>query len=333
MKRKIGLSLLFGFMVILILLFLADVRKVAMTLRTFQWIYAPLIIGFTLLNYGLRFVKWHYYVRLLHIRNISVINSARVYFSAFFMVMTPGKLGEFFKAYLLSRITGTPVAVTAPMVVAERITDGVSMTLLAMLGLITYPQASLGVGLSFLALVAFIALIQVRPLALRLLSFGERLPGVRGFSHAFYEAYQSAYRLFRWDALLVATVLGLISWGSEGVAFYLVWRGLGIPGSLTLLSQAVFIMAFGIIVGAVSALPGGVGAAESSMAGLSFLLIAHEETTAIVGTLLGRIFTLWFGVLLGLFIFTLNRRWLLGDVGIDAAEVSFAQQAEEEGKP
>ncbi len=325
MKRKIGLSFLFGFMVILVLLFLADVRKVAFTLRTFRWEYVPLILGFTLVNYGLRFVKWHYYVRLLGIEHISVVDSARVYFSAFFMVMTPGKLGEFFKAYLLGRITGTSVAVTAPMVVAERITDGVSMTLLAMLGLITYPQATLGVALSFLALCAFIALIQVRPLALRLLVWGERLPGLRSFSHAFYEAYQSAYRLFRWDALFIATVLGLISWGSEGVAFYLVWRGLGIPGSLTLLSQAIFIMAFGIIVGAVSALPGGVGAAESSMAGLSFLLIAHEETIAIVGTLLGRIFTLWFGVLLGVFTFALNRRWLLGNVSIEAAEPSFAR--------
>ena len=322
MKRKVGLSILFGFVVVLILLFLADVRKVVLTLHTFRWVYVPFILGFTLVNYGLRFVKWHYYVRLLGIRHVSVASSARIYFSSFFMVMTPGKLGEFFKSYLLTRLSGTPMAITAPMVVAERITDGVSMTLLALLGLMTYPAAYPGVVLSLLALFAFIALIQVQPLAMRVMSWGERLPGLRGVSHVLHDAYQSAYRLFRWDALAVATVLGLLSWGSEGVAFYLVWRGLGVPASSTILVQSIFIMAFGIIVGAVSTLPGGLGAAESSMAGLSFLLITHDETTAVVGTLLGRIFTLWFGVLLGVSMFLVHRRWLLGDSSLESVSLS-----------
>ena len=63
---------------------------------------------------------------------------------------------------------------------------------------------------------------------------------------------------------------------------------------------AVFILSFSTLVGAVSSLPGGLGAAEASIAGMLVLLASIPAETAAAATLLIRFATLWLGVSLGL---------------------------------
>ena len=67
-----------------------------------------------------------------------------------------------------------------------------------------------------------------------------------------------------------------------------------------LLALAVFTLSFSTVVGAVSALPGGLGAAEVSIAGMLTLLGNISPAVSTSATLLIRLATLWFGVLLGL---------------------------------
>jgi uncharacterized protein (TIRG00374 family) len=66
------------------------------------------------------------------------------------------------------------------------------------------------------------------------------------------------------------------------------------------LSKAVFAFAISTIVGALSAIPGGLGATEASLAGLLALLLTLPAATAAAATLLLRLATLWFAVLIGL---------------------------------
>jgi uncharacterized membrane protein YbhN (UPF0104 family) len=65
-------------------------------------------------------------------------------------------------------------------------------------------------------------------------------------------AYMSSQRLLAWRILLPSTLLSLVSWFGECVAFYYVLRGLGVPGSFLLLQQSTFIFAastlFGLVV-------------------------------------------------------------------------------------
>jgi len=295
LRGKILLSVLFGFLVILVMALLADVRQVVRTLQHFEWGYVPVILGLTLLNYALRFIKWQYYLRILGIRNIGWADSLRVFVANFIMVMTPGKVGELFKSYLLKQVTGTPVARSAPIVMAERITDGLAMGILALAGLASYRAAWPALAAVMGVLLAAVVVIQLRPLALRLLIWGEHIRPLSRVAHTLHTLYESSYRILRWDAILFAVCLGVVSWGGEGLAFYLILRGLGFPPDTLLLLHAVFILAFGTIVGAVSALPGGLGAAEGSITGLLLLLVTREENTAVAATLLIRLFTLWFG--------------------------------------
>lgn len=313
LRGKILLSLGFGLAVIAALSIVADVNKLAATLRHFNWQLTPLILGLTLFNYALRFLKWQYYLRLIGVRDLPPRDSAGIFFSSFTMVLTPGKVGELLKSYLLRRVAGTPVSASAPIIVAERMTDGLAMVALASAGLLIAPFGWQIVLLTLVSATVAIGVIQNRPLAERILRAGERIGPISTRVHHLREFYESAYGLLRPGPLVLAVVIGLVSWLGECVAFYLVLRGLGLPGSWQLLVLATSILAVSTLFGSASMLPGGLGVADASIAGMLVAVVASPLMTrdlAIAASLLIRFATLWFGVLLGaVTLLTFHRRF------------------------
>ncbi|HEU5369212.1 MAG TPA: lysylphosphatidylglycerol synthase transmembrane domain-containing protein [Ktedonobacterales bacterium] len=298
LRTKILVSLIFGLVVIAAISFYADLPRLLQAFRLFPWALLPAILGLTLLNYGLRFVKWDYY---LHCLGLGVPRgmSLKIFVAGLSMAITPGKVGELLKSYLIKRYNGTPMSRTAPVIMAERLTDGLAMLFLALGGLALYGIGWQGLLGILLAALALIGVIQYRPLALRLLGWGERLPLVRRFAQGLHEFYESAYVLLRWRPLLLAVSIGLVSWSGECVAFYLVLVGLGLSGTTTLLIQAAFILATSTLIGSVTGLPGGLGSADLSILGLIVALVTRDTTIAGAATLLIRFCTLWFGVSIG----------------------------------
>jgi uncharacterized protein (TIRG00374 family) len=108
---------------------------------------------------------------------------------------------------------------------------------------------------------------QIRPLAEWLLRQAERLPLIGRFARSLEEFYEGSFALFRPFATLLAVGLGTISWMGEGIGLYLILIGLGVQPGWNVLSIAIFVLAFSTIIGAVSTLPGGLGAADASIAG------------------------------------------------------------------
>ena len=124
--------------------------------------------------------------------------------------------------------------------------------------------------------------------------------------------YESTYELLHFKNLLVGLGIGLAVWTAEGLAFYLVLRGLNVAGSFNLALVAIFTLSLGSILGGMSNLPGGLGAAEASMTGLLQVLVVQSENVAAIATLLIRFFTLWFGVGLGILTVIIWRKTFLG---------------------
>jgi glycosyltransferase 2 family protein len=314
LRNKFIIGLVLGIVVLVGLSLFADIRTLPQTLATFRWELLPLILGLTLLNYGLRFVKWQYYLRLVGVRGVGTGDSLSIFLGGMTMAMTPGKVGELLKAYMLRQVSGAPMSSTAPIIAAERLTDGLAMVILAAVGMIVYPFGWQALAAFTAIALAVILVAQSRRLVHALLGRAERLPVVSRFAHSLYSLYDSTYLVLRWKPLLIAVGLGVISWTGECLAFYLVLVGLGLPGDLTLLLQATFILAMATLVGAVSMLPGGLGAADASVTGLLLLLVASPLMTqpvAVAATLLIRFCTLWFGVLLGIGALAVTGRRLL----------------------
>jgi uncharacterized protein (TIRG00374 family) len=300
LRNKIIVSVLLGLAVVIILGLLSDFGQVGQSFSTFDWAMLPAILGFTLINYALRWAKWDYYLRRMDQgHGVSYGDSALIFTSGMVMAVTPGKLGEVLKSYLLKRVNGTPISASAPIVLAERVTDGLAMLLLMGFGLTLYAPARL----AFFALLALTAvgllMLQSRALVQRIADLMLKLPYGPKIAPPLLTAYDSSQRLLSLRILLPSTLISLVSWFGECLAFYYVLRGLGVPESFLLLQQATFIFAASTLFGLVSFLPGGLGVSEASSTGLLVLLIAMASGPATTATIIIRFCTLWFGVTLG----------------------------------
>lgn len=298
--RRLIPGLILGFIVILGLSLLGDIQQVSLTILRFRWEYFAVALGFTLLNYTLRFIKWHFYLSQIGIRNLPILESLRLFVAGFPLAVTPGKVGEVLKGIWLMRQTGVPVGRGVSVVVAERVSDGLAVLALSTLGVISFPRFWPVFILVLVALLAVVILSQIRPAAYWLLDQGDKLAFFRKISTSAREFYEGSFALFRPGATLLAVLLGTVSWLGEGIGFYFILIGLGLPPSAEMMAVAIFVLAFSTIIGAASALPGGLGATEASIAGLLTLALHDNPSLTAVATVLIRLATLWFGVGLGL---------------------------------
>ena len=307
LTRRLIAGLVFGFLVFLAVILVGDLQQVRGQVLRFEWRYFPLVLLLTLANYILRFFKWHYYLGQVGVEGYPLLKSARLFLAGFPLAVTPGKVGEALKGVWLEKETDLPVSRGVAVVLAERISDGLGVLILSTLGVIAYPGYWPAFVIVLGGLIIMILIIQIRPAALWFLDLASKLPILKKISSGLREFYEGSYALFRPRALLVAVAIGVISWLGEGIGMYYVLRGLGVPASWETLSIAVFVLAFSTVVGAVSALPGGLGAAEASIAGMLVLLLGLTRDTAAAATLLIRFATLWFAVLLGLIVWAIFR--------------------------
>jgi uncharacterized protein (TIRG00374 family) len=260
------------------------------------------VVLLTIWNYTLRWLRWNYYLRVLGVVGVSRWSSVLVFLSGFAMGLTPGKSGEVTKSYWLREIGGpdsAPIARTAPIVFAERLVDGIAMLLLATSGLITFQFGALALlGVALLACAA-VGVVQARPLVHGILDFLKSRPRTSRAADVLETVYDSARELLTWPRLALAVGVGVVSWGGECLALYVILLGLGAAPSLGLVNQATFALAAGSLVGSASLLPGGIGAAEGTVAAVLDVVAGQPRDVAAAATLLIRVCTLWFGVALG----------------------------------
>jgi uncharacterized protein (TIRG00374 family) len=216
------------------------------------------------------------------------------------MVVTPGKVGEWLKCYLLRELHGTPMSRSAPIVVAERLTDSLALVVLGAAGLLVFGGAWPVFALIVLGGALMFLLARHQPLAYWALHRLEGLPLGARFARQAEAFYESSFSLLSPAALVSMTLLSVVSWGFEVLGFYVVLLGLGVDGGTGLLLKASFIMPAATLASALLLTPGGLGVAESGITGLSQVLLGLSRADAAVGALVIRFGTLWFGVAVGL---------------------------------
>jgi len=294
-RKRLFLSIIAGLCVFIALSIYADVGEVTKAFAEFKWSYIPLILFLTLLNYFLRFYKWDYYLRSIEIK-IKGIDSLQVFLSGLSMSVTPAKLGEVFKSYLLKRLNNIEVSRSIPVVFAERITDMLGLLALAAISFSAFEYGKEVLIFVLVLLLALVAITQSRRLCLKFLQISKSVPLINRLSGSLRIIYESAYTLFRLKNLIVAILISVVSWGFECLAMYLVLAGFGVNASILL---STFVFSFSSLVGAISMIPGGLGVAEGSFAGL-LILSGIPKGIAASTTVIIRFCTLWFGVLIGL---------------------------------
>ena len=255
-----------------------------------------LVLGLSLFNYLLRFGRWAWYVRALGHR-VPVLRHLAYYLGGFAFTVSPGKAGESVRSLYLSQ-HGVPIAHSLATLFTERLLDALAVTVLAALIIVSqqdYRAAVATAALSFAAVTLFAGHGYMPALLRRIAG---RLGGrLQRMAQNIAVLFESSARLLRARYLLPGLLLGLAAWGAEGYGLYLLAHHLGIditPWSGT------GIYALAVLAGAASFfMPGGIGGAEAAMTAL-LVAAGAPLTAAFAVTVLCRLATLWFAVILGI---------------------------------
>ena len=294
LTKKFFLFLGLGLAVFLGLSLYGNWPLVAGAFKGFSYVILPAVLFLVFLNYLGRYWRWELYLKRVGI-SLPHRESFYIFMSGLVMTVTPGKMGELIKSVLLKEGYAVAISRSAPVVLAERFTDLLAVYVLALAGSASFAfgAKTLWLGTAFLiaGLLPFVSEGTFR-FCLRML---ERIPWGSRLKGSIPEAFHTLHDLMGFKILFWASVIGITAWFFECLAFALVFHGLGWPVPL---AKATFIYAFAALAGALSMLPGGIGAAEATMTGL-LLLIQVPKAQAATATILIRICTVWFAVLLG----------------------------------
>ncbi len=262
----------------------------------FRWIYLFLILGLSLCNYGFRFLKWQYYLRTLGI-TIPRQDSLIIYLGGLALTISPSKLGEVIKSRYLKLGFQEPVAKTAPIVIADRLTDLLAVIVLTLLGASTLSLPSNVRVAIIVCLVFALLLLLLLPYGKTIIALLGRLSFLERFTPSLLKGFESSQKLLSLSKLILPLLLSLLAWACEAIGLYLTLYSFG-----TLLSPlaAIFVYSAATLFGVLTFLPGGIGSTEATMVGL-LTLLGVSSSISVPATVIIRFCTLWFAVILGYF--------------------------------
>ncbi|MEM6290000.1 MAG: lysylphosphatidylglycerol synthase transmembrane domain-containing protein [Myxococcota bacterium] len=279
-----------------------DLGPVQATLRDYPWGMFGLALLASATNYLLRFAKWELALGWLDVRaeapNLTRGRSLLIYLAGLSMSVTPGKVGEVLRSVLLKSSDGVAFNRTAPVVIADRLTDLVALVLLSLIGVSRFPEAAPVVVVTIVLVVLGVLVLGSPTLLRRCLELARKLPLVGRFVDKAEGLVESTTTLLRLRYLTVLSLLSVVGWGLECVGFWLIVDAfVGVDADL---ATCTFLWSAGTLFGALSFLPGGLGATEGSLVlATQQLVMGVTQPVALAATLLGRFATLWFGELVG----------------------------------
>jgi uncharacterized membrane protein YbhN (UPF0104 family) len=275
---------------------MTDAARTRNTLVELGWLGCTLVLGLSMLNYGLRFYRWQEFLRRMG-RTLPASTHFLYYLSGFAFTVSPAKAGEAFRSIHL-REHGVSYSESLAALFAERLLDLVAMSLLASFIAVEHvAYRPLIVGVLVVAVV-LLALARHPFLPSQLQAFASR-PRFRFIAKPLTTlagSLRSSKCLLQPRIAAFGLGVGLVSWCAEGLGFFLICQGLDLQVPAT---TAIGIYAIASLAGSAAfVLPAGIGGMELVM---TTLLVAHGAPVraAVIATLLCRFATLWFAVLIG----------------------------------
>ena len=294
LKKNIFIGLGLAVIVYFVIISINDLELLTSSFSNFPVSNFILAQLFMILAIYLKYARWTYYLKVLELK-LSTIDSLLVFASGLLMSITPGKVGELLKSFLIKDKYNIPISVSSSVIVSERIIEFIALLFLGIFGMVLF---SFGFEYLMIFFVLFIGII--------LLSFNNR---IQNYIFKFVAKLSSSnkiiddFRIFKLSFkklfekihLYKMFLLSILAWIIECFAFYLIISGL--YGNQSII-WAVFSYSFAIFIGAISMLPGGLGTTEGA---LIFMLTQNQtlNSDAIIITLFIRIITLWVPVIIG----------------------------------
>ncbi|MGY5858382.1 MAG: lysylphosphatidylglycerol synthase transmembrane domain-containing protein [Candidatus Thorarchaeota archaeon] len=301
--RNIAIFVIISMIVFALIGWYGDPVLVFQALSAIPWYWVlPVMMTLSFLNYIFRYLKWQYFLKKIDV-DLSHRDSFSIFLAGFTLTTTPGKIGEAVKGYFVQAIEGTPVVKTIPIVVSERVTDLLAIVILALVGF------TLGVNTGDQLLTVLILggavlggaiVIGSKTFYKKFLSKMTSFGPLKRFHDSVDIIEDTMTKTLSPKPMLATTAISVPGWFMECLELWLLLSILsGAPLSISLLLIATFIHATASIIGALTFSPGGVGTYEVTSLALIPLLLGVSGTIASAATILIRVMTLWFSVIVG----------------------------------
>lgn len=304
--KKIIISIIFSAFIYLLFSVIVDFDKVLESFKEFRWYFLLFLLLSSLVNYLIRFLRWEYYLSLLSI-SIPKRTSFIIFLSGFSMTMTPGKAGEVVKSLLLKMKHNVSISESAPIVLAERVTDFIALIILSLVGILQFTSSLKYIIITAIFIFLLIVSISYSQFALFIINLIGKIDKLKNFSDKILVTYTSSKKLLTPYSIIYATFFSVIAWFFECLGFYITFLGFTTQDISVSLLNATFIYSFSTIVGALSFLPGGVGATEGSMALFLTKYLTISQSKGVASVFIIRLATLWFAIFLGILVLFIYR--------------------------
>lgn len=243
-------------------------------------------VVFSLMSYLLRYMRWRLILKRLG-HYLPVGDDLVYYLSGFALTMTPGKGGETIRSAFLLQAT-VPVQTSLSAFVIERSFD---LLIVGVLATLLFISPFISLLLLLLALVT-ICFVGSRLVILESYAYKNNIPLLL---RRLLGILSRASLALKPAPVVACALLGCAAWSAQGIGFYYIVRIFTVD---TAVFSAISTYCSGLLIGAASLIPGGIGVTEGT---LSWLLQMQglDQNSAILAALISRGCTLWLAVAIG----------------------------------
>ena len=232
-------------------------------LTHFNLILIPAIVACSLAYYVMQGVRWQFLLRDVGAR---LPMGETVALNLAGQVTTLLPLGELTRVVLAARESDSSFSDVLATVTVQELIYGLLLVVVAVPGLFEFHISPAVPIAALVVAAAAISVLTVPPLFHALHTVGGRILGVRRLLDPLDELHAETVQLLQRPDTLGWSLIGLAQVAAMTTVFWLVAQALA-PGALTW-PEAASVYAVGSISGAISLIPGGLGASEATLAGV-----------------------------------------------------------------
>jgi glycosyltransferase 2 family protein len=304
-NNKVWLVIIFAVVVYLIMGIYADFGSLLSAIEKFNWIFIPVMLILVMIAYMIRFLKWNLFLKSVGI-NLKLKDNLFVFFSGLGMIITPAKVGEIWKGWLIKDINGESLSKTVPVVITDRVTDLIGLVILSLLGILYYKEGIYILMALILIFTGFFVAVRSEKISSKIISILENRAGK--YSKDIKTMHATFLKLLNPKNMVGLSFLSVFAWFFECLALYFVIIGFGQSISMIL---STFVFSFASLIGAISMIPGGLGIAEATISGmLQYFGLTSVDSVGVA--IIIRFGTLWFGAILGFSVHFIFKKRIMG---------------------
>ena len=279
-----------------IFLVLSDIDKITDKIQNFHFEYLPLILVIIPSGWLILYLRWVFLLKHNSI-NLPHKDNLLIYLAGFSLGITPVKSGELIKSVLLKNKFKIPTSSSIPIIFVERFYDLMGAVMASFLGIMFMGNESLTIIITTtIVLIITIRIISSKKIFSIFLNFLTRFNFLNKVTTMLNDAYPIIRDSSRGKIFVISSFLTMVFWIIEATGVYLVLLGFDID--IINYFHVISIYTSSLILGAASMIPGGIGIAESSLAGL-LTLNGVDISIGLVAVILIRFVTIWYSVIIG----------------------------------